>query len=183
VEDSGTDHVPINPWSSWQTGTVYPRYPKLRLITTEIQTIPPDPDPMNHSKILKGWFPRDAPSKKVPQWYKIFLFWSGKWKSQSHDLVRRIRFWRTKSPEQDFKYVYWTISKVLVWNIFTMKGQADAVERYVIIETNGCASETWHLHKARDGAQRTRCTTRRTPQQRRWRECVALFYWPEGEEN
>jgi len=53
-----------------------------------------------------------------------------KWKTQlgwvikpvPHDLVRRIRFWRIKSPEQDFKYLYWTISQVLFWNISTCKG-------------------------------------------------------------
>ena len=38
-----------------------------------------------------------------------------------HDLVRRIRFWRIKSPEQDLKYLYWTISKILFWNLFTCK--------------------------------------------------------------
>jgi len=28
----------------------------------------PPPDPMNHAKKFKGWSPRDAPSKPVPQW-------------------------------------------------------------------------------------------------------------------
>jgi len=30
------------------------------------------PAPMNHVKIFKGWPPRDAPSKLVQLWYKIF---------------------------------------------------------------------------------------------------------------
>jgi len=53
-----------------------------------------------------------------------------KWKTQpdwvikpvTHDLVRRIRFWRIKSPEHDFEYLYRTISKKLFWNLFTCKG-------------------------------------------------------------
>jgi len=53
-----------------------------------------------------------------------------KWKNQldwvikpvPHDLVRRIRFWKIKSPEQDFKCLYWIISKMLFWNVFTCKG-------------------------------------------------------------
>jgi len=53
-----------------------------------------------------------------------------KWKTQQdwvikpvlHDLVRRIGFWRIKSPEQDIKYVYGTISKMLFWNLFSCKG-------------------------------------------------------------
>jgi len=30
------------------------------------------PAPMNHVKIFNGWPPRDAPSKLVQLWYKIF---------------------------------------------------------------------------------------------------------------
>jgi len=53
-----------------------------------------------------------------------------KWRSQlswviqavSHDLVRRIRSWGIKSLEQDFKYLYWTKSKMIFWNLFTSKG-------------------------------------------------------------
>ena len=53
-----------------------------------------------------------------------------KWKPQlnwvikpvPHDLVRRIRFWRIKSPEHDFKYLYWAISKIRFWNLFTCMG-------------------------------------------------------------
>jgi len=39
-----------------------------------------------------------------------------------HNLVWRIRFWRIKSFEQDFKYLYWAISKIIVWNLFTSQG-------------------------------------------------------------
>jgi len=53
-----------------------------------------------------------------------------KWKTQldwvinpvPHDLVRRIRFWRKKIQEHDFKHLYWTISIILLWNLFTCKG-------------------------------------------------------------
>jgi len=53
-----------------------------------------------------------------------------KWRSQlcwvikavPHDLVRRIRFRRIKSSEQEFEYLYWTISKILCWNLFTSNG-------------------------------------------------------------
>jgi len=38
-----------------------------------------------------------------------------------HNLVRRIRFWRIKCLEQDFKYLYWTISKSIFWNLFTCR--------------------------------------------------------------
>jgi len=56
------------------------------------------------------------------------IWW--KWKTQldwvikpvPHDLVLRIRFWGIKSPEQEFKYLYWTIRKILSWNLFTCKG-------------------------------------------------------------
>ena len=33
-----------------------------------------------------------------------------------------VRFLRMKSSEEDFKYLYWRISKILSWNIFTCKG-------------------------------------------------------------
>jgi len=39
-----------------------------------------------------------------------------------HNLVRMTRFWRIKSLEQDFKYLYWTISQIKFWNLFTCKG-------------------------------------------------------------
>ena len=102
------------------------------------------PAPMNHAKIFKGWPHQDASWELVPRWYKSFqpdrflgtnhfqkadFCLGGKWRSQLcwvikevlHDLVRRTRFWRIKSSEQDFKYLYWTISKTLFWNIFTSK--------------------------------------------------------------
>jgi len=71
------------------------------------------PAPMNHVKIFKGWPPQDAPSRLVQLWYKSFppdhvVWW--KWKTQpdwvikpvTHDLVRRIRFWRIKICETWF---------------------------------------------------------------------------------
>ena len=33
-----------------------------------------------------------------------------------------VGFLRKKSSEQDFEYLYWTISKTLFWNLFTCKG-------------------------------------------------------------
>jgi len=53
-----------------------------------------------------------------------------KWRSQlssvikpvPHDLVRRIRSWRIKSPEQDVKYLHCLIINILFWNPFTGKG-------------------------------------------------------------
>ena len=33
-----------------------------------------------------------------------------------------LRFLKIKSSEQDFKDLYWTISKILLWNLFTWKG-------------------------------------------------------------
>ena len=39
-----------------------------------------------------------------------------------HNLVRRIRFWKIKSERKDFKCLYWTISKIIFWNLFTCKG-------------------------------------------------------------
>jgi len=43
-------------------------------------------------------------------------------KAVPHDLARRIRFWRIKSLEQDFKYLYCKISKILLLNLFNWKG-------------------------------------------------------------
>ena len=86
--------------------------------------------PYESCKICKGWPLRDAPSKLVQLWYKTFPTDHGGQiemktattlyiKPVPHDLVRRIRFWTIKSPEQDFKYLYWTISKILFWNLLT----------------------------------------------------------------
>jgi len=41
--------------------------------------------------------------------------------TSTQNLVRRIRSWRTKSSGQDFECVYWTISIILFWNLFTSK--------------------------------------------------------------
>jgi len=45
--------------------------------------------------------------------------------SSTHDTREgKNRFWRIKSPEQDFEFLYWTINlnKMLFWNLFTCKG-------------------------------------------------------------
>jgi len=91
------------------------------------------PDPMNHVKIFKGRPRREA----FYYWYtantNIFpltILVTLKSESQLgwvikpilHNLVSRIRFWRIKCFEQDFKYLYWTISKIIIWNLFIRKG-------------------------------------------------------------
>jgi len=91
------------------------------------------PDPMNNVKIFKGW-PRP---EAFCYWYtantnllNLTILVTRKseyqlcWviKPVPHNLVWRIRFWRIKSFEQDFKYLYWTISKIIIWNLFTSKG-------------------------------------------------------------
>ena len=45
---------------------------------------------------------------------------------------RRIRFLKIKSSEQDFKYLYGTISIILLWNLITCKGtqMIDCVGRF-----------------------------------------------------
>jgi len=73
---------------------------------------------------LRNWY--NCRTKK----FHLTMMVRWKWKTQldwvikpvTHDLVWRIRFWRTKSPEQDFKYLYSTISKILFSNLFTCKG-------------------------------------------------------------
>ena len=127
---------------------------------------------MNHVKIFKGGPLQDAPSKLVQLWYKSFppgrflpcgiistrqisAWW--KWRSQLcwvinavlHDLVWRIRILRIKSSEQDFKYLYWTISKMLLWNLITCKGtyMIDWVEQIRQSETKRAVqvlSYAWH---------------------------------------
>ena len=42
-------------------------------------------------------------------------------KTVPHNLVRRIRSCRIKSPDHDFAYSYWTISQILFWNQFTSR--------------------------------------------------------------
>ena len=88
------------------------------------------PDPMNDTKIFKGWSPRDAPSELVPQWYKKIPpdqhgrvemekpnrcsnKTSTAWSCAEDQILEN------KSSEQDFKYVYWTMSKPLFWILFT----------------------------------------------------------------
>ena len=76
------------------------------------------PAPVNHVKIFKGWPLWDAPSKLVHKWYKTFLLTSvvrWKWKTQ-------LDSGEQKSPELDFKYLYWRISKIFFWYLFTCMG-------------------------------------------------------------
>ena len=35
-----------------------------------------------------------------------------------YNLVWRIRFWTIKTFEKEFRYLYWTISKIIYWNLF-----------------------------------------------------------------
>ena len=105
------------------------------------------PASMNHVKIFKGWPPRDPPSKLVQcgtNHSQLTSVVRWKWKNQldwvinpvPHDLVRRIRFCRIKSPEHDFKYLYWTITEILFWNLFTCKGSymIDWVGRWLYLQ-------------------------------------------------
>jgi len=90
------------------------------------------PAPMNHVKYLRA-SPAEMP---FPNWYTantnhFHLTDSVRWKSTMqlywvinpvpHNLVRRIRFCRIKSPEQDFKYCTERY-KIIFWNLFTCKG-------------------------------------------------------------
>ena len=64
-----------------------------------------------------------------PKKFHLTMMVGWKWETQldwvtkpvPHDLVRRIWFLRIKSPEHDFKYLYWMISQTLFWNLFTCK--------------------------------------------------------------
>ena len=90
---------------------------------------------MKHVKILKGQPRRFALWELVPNWYKKLsrdhtdlveiksqLGWVIKPRlCGPHNLVQRIRSWRIKSLEQDFEYLYWKISNILFWNLFTSK--------------------------------------------------------------
>ena len=89
------------------------------------------PAPMNHVKMFSGW----PPEMPLRSWYncgtkhfRLTMMVRWKWETQldwvikpvPHDLVRRIRFWRIKCPQQDLKYS--TIRKIRFWNLFTCKG-------------------------------------------------------------
>jgi len=79
---------------------------------------------------LANWYPAGSnqfhqaifclAEMKKPTMLSSQLCWV--FKTVPHDLVRRIRFLRIKSSEQDFKYLYWTISKTIVRNLFISKG-------------------------------------------------------------
>jgi len=79
------------------------------------------PDPMNHVKMFKGRPRRDAffywytaNTKHFHHWHTSVVLWKSKthlgWVINPvlHYLVRRIRFWRIKSLEQDFKNLYYS---------------------------------------------------------------------------
>jgi len=89
--------------------------------------------PYESCKILKGRPRRNVYSKLVYYQYKSFpADRSVRRKSKNqlgwvinpvqHNLVRRIRFWRIKSPQHDLIYLYWTRSKMHFWDLFTCKG-------------------------------------------------------------
>jgi len=89
---------------------------------------PPDPaGPMNRVKIFQGQPPSFVLSELVQANTSTNYFGQRKstthqcWaiKLVPHNLVRRIRCWSVKSLDQQFKYVYWTISKILLWNTHT----------------------------------------------------------------
>ena len=75
------------------------------------------------------------------------------WSCAEHQIF--VGFRRIKSSEQDFKYLCWTISKIIFWNLFTWNGiymidwvgrctlitlSYTLIERlhYPVIETHGC---------------------------------------------
>ena len=89
--------------------------------------------PMNNVKIFQGRPRREA----FWYWYtantnlfRLTIFVTRKSDNQlgwviklvHHNLVWRIRFLTIKSFEKDFEYLYWTISKIIIWNLFTSKG-------------------------------------------------------------
>jgi len=88
---------------------------------------------MNHVKYVRAG-PAEMPFQN---WYTVnrnhfHLTDSVRWKSKTqlgweinivpHNLVRRIRFGQQNLQEQNFKYLYWTISKTIFLNLFTCKG-------------------------------------------------------------
>ena len=109
------------------------------------------PAPMNHVKNLRA-----GPSKMTPRcWYicgtnhfdqadfclaemKKPTMLSNKsitaWSCAENQIF--VRFLRIKSSEQDFKYLYWRISKILLWHLFTWKGiyMIDWVGRLTVIK-------------------------------------------------
>jgi len=72
-----------------------------------------------------------------------------------------VGFLRKKSSEKDFEYLYWTISKIICWNLFTWKG-------IYMIDWVGRIWPSPGGTYPRPGLSL---------------RCVALFYWPEGEED
>jgi len=87
--------------------------PTLWIMQKKLRAGPPD-------MFLRSWYLNGT------KYFRPTILVGWKWRSQLgwvikpvlHDLVRRIRFWKIKSPEQDFQYLYWTMSKILFWNLF-----------------------------------------------------------------
>jgi len=116
--------------------------------------------PMNHVKKFKGWPPRDAPSKLVQLWYKTFPTdqrglaemktptrlsnkSSTAWSCAEDQILEN-----KKSPEHGFKYLYWTISKMLFWNVFTCKARSYGVILKLIFQGR-CALPKGHVLRLR----------------------------------
>jgi len=111
-----------------------PPYHGVYVLRAESSSLFPDPPaPMNHVKIFKGWPLQDAPSKLVQLWYKSFppgrFLPVGNEEANYVESNKRSTAWSCaenqifeKSSEQDFKYLYWTMSKILLWNLITCKG-------------------------------------------------------------
>jgi len=87
--------------------------------------------------ILYKYLRADSPEMPLRNWYNCgtkhfhmtsVVSWKLKnqldWviKPLPYDLVRRMRFWRIKIDGMKFKYLYWTISKIIPGNLFTYKG-------------------------------------------------------------
>jgi len=89
--------------------------------------------PMNHVKYWRAG-PAEMPLRN---WYtantnhfKLTDSVTWKWKTQPDWVIKPVRnilcggsdSWEQKSPENDFKNLYWTVSKILSGNLFTCKG-------------------------------------------------------------
>ena len=83
---------------------IYLAHPPLWIVINYVRAAPPQMP-------LRKWY-----NRCTKHFHQTSVIW-WKWKVDrvikpvSHDLVRRIRFWRIKSPEHNFRYLYWTISK------------------------------------------------------------------------
>jgi len=128
------------------------------------------PAPMNHVKLFIGRARRFALLELVQVWYKIFppdqngtkyfhLTILVRWKSTTeqcwgikpvpHNLVQRIKFWSLKSREQDFEYLFWRISSLLLWNTHANKGTyiIDWVGRERWMSRVSCMNESCFMYQ------------------------------------